>query len=203
MASDARVHHGLFAQAAAVAVHAAARPRRRCAASASTSAATSGTPSRWCGTSCGSPGGIPLGYALPGRTLERLDPFDAAHPNHLLLVSGMTGSGKTMAAIILLIRALAQGASGFIIDRAGHFEFLASLIPGAASVEIGADAHAINSWDVEDPGDVVAGEDRLSARAARAAARRAPRRPATPTGSQTSRATCSAWRSPRCMSAAR
>ena len=36
----------------------------------------------------------------------------------------MCGAGKTMAAIILLARALAQGASGFIIDRAGHFEFL-------------------------------------------------------------------------------
>ena len=59
-----------------------------------------------------------------------------------------------MAAIILLIRALAQGASGFIIDRAGHFDFLCSLIPGAASLEIGGDAHAINSWDVEDPARV-------------------------------------------------
>ena len=106
------------------------------------------------GTSCSSPGGIPLGYALPGRTLERLDPFDTAHPNHLLLINGMSGAGKTMAAIILLIRAIAQGASGFIIDRAGHFAFLASLIPGAASVEIGAEAHAINSWDVEDPANL-------------------------------------------------
>jgi hypothetical protein len=106
------------------------------------------------GTSCSSPGGIPLGYALPGRTLERIDPFDPAHTNHLMLVVGITGSGKTMATIILLLRAMAQGATGFIIDRAGHFAFLASLIPGAASVEIGADAHAINSWDVEDPANV-------------------------------------------------
>jgi len=59
-----------------------------------------------------------------------------------------------MAAIILLIRALAQGATGWIIDRAGHFDFLCSLIPGAASLEIGGDAHAINSWDVDDPARV-------------------------------------------------
>ena len=65
------------------------------------------------------------------------------HPNHLLLVNGMSGAGKTMAAIILLIRALSQGAGGFIIDRAGHFAFLASLIPGAASVEVGGEEHAI------------------------------------------------------------
>ena len=48
----------------------------------------------------------------------------------------MSGAGKTMAAIILLARAIAQGAGGFIIDRAGHFEFLASLLPGAS---VGAD----------------------------------------------------------------
>jgi hypothetical protein len=60
-------------------------------------------------------------------------------------------SPYSLSAIILLIRALSQGASGFIIDRAGHFDFLCSLIPGAASLEIGGDAHAINSWDVDDP----------------------------------------------------
>ena len=76
------------------------------------------------------------------------------HPNHLLLVNGMSGAGKTMAAIILLIRAIAQGASGFIIDRAGHFDFLCRLIPGATSLEVGADTHAINSWDVPDPAQV-------------------------------------------------
>ena len=102
------------------------------------------------GTRCGSPGGIPLGYALPGRTLERLDPFDERHPNHLLLINGMSGAGKTMSAIILLARAIAHGASGFIIDRAGHFAYLASLIPGSVSVQIGADGHAINAWDVQD-----------------------------------------------------
>ena len=78
-----------------------------------------------------------------------------AHPNHLLLINGMSGAGKTMAAIILLVRALAQGASGFIIDRAGHFAFLASLIPGA-SVGCRSAARRTRStrWDVEDPGAV-------------------------------------------------
>ncbi len=103
------------------------------------------------GTRCGSPDGIPLGYALPGRTLERLDPFDERHPNHLLLINGMSGAGKTMSAIILIARAIAHGATGFIIDRAGHFAYLASLIPGSVSVQIGADGHAINAWDVPDP----------------------------------------------------
>ncbi len=153
MACDARIGHGLFAQGAlwrsTLPLGRDVARRRRKYVSRNV-----GDTFPLCGTGCGSPEGIPLGYALPGRTLERLDPFDPAHPNHLLLVNGMSGAGKTMAAIILLIRALAQGATGWIIDRAGHFDFLCSLIPGAASLEIGGDAHAINSWDVDDPARV-------------------------------------------------
>jgi TraG P-loop domain len=153
MACDARVQRGLFAQRAlwqsTLPLGRDVARRRRKYVSRNV-----GDTFPLCGTGCGSPEGIPLGYAVPGRTLERLDPFDAAHPNHLLLVNGMSGAGKTMAAVILLIRALAQGASGFIIDRAGHFEFLCSLLPGGASVEIGGARHAVNSWDVEDPASV-------------------------------------------------
>ena len=155
MASDARIGNGLFAQVRLwqstlpLGRDVAARKRKYVSRNV-------GDTFPLIGTSCSSLGGIPLGYALPGRTLERLDPFDSGHSNHLMLVAGITGSGKTMATIILLIRAIAQGATGFIIDRAGHFAFLASLIPGAASVEIGGDAHAINSWDVENPANVSA-----------------------------------------------
>ncbi len=155
MASDARVQSGPFAQerlwrsTLPLGVDVARRRRRYASRNVGDSFPLTGT-------GCGSPDGIPLGYALPGRTLERLDPFDEAHPNHLLLINGMSGAGKTMAAIILLARAIAQGAGGFIIDRAGHFEFLASLLPDASSVEIGAEGHAINSWDVDDPACVPA-----------------------------------------------
>jgi hypothetical protein len=153
VACDARIQHGPFAQRA---LWGSTLPLGRDVAKRKRKYVSRNVGDTFplTGTSCGSPDGIPLGYALPGRTLERLDPFDPEHPNHLLLVNGMSGAGKTMAAIILLIRALAQGATGFIIDRAGHFAFLASLIPGAASVEIGGDAAAINSWDVEDPARV-------------------------------------------------
>ncbi len=100
---------------------------------------------------CGSPQGEPLGWARPGRTLERLDPFDPAHENHLMIVAGKSGGGKTMATNLILARILAQGAQGGVIDRAGHYEFLAALIPGAAVVNLGADSeHAINPWDADD-----------------------------------------------------
>ena len=155
MASDARVQHGLFAQER---LWCSTLPlgRDRAGRSRKYVSRNVGDSFPLVGTGCGSPEGTPLGYALPGRTLERLDPFDPSHPNHLLLINGMSGAGKTMAAIILLARSLAHGAGGFIIDRAGHFAFLASLIPGASAVEIGGEEHAINSWDVEDPAQVPA-----------------------------------------------
>jgi hypothetical protein len=155
MACDARVQQGLFAQEAlwSSTLPLGRDPARRRRKYVSRNV---GDSFPLVGTGCGSPDGIPLGYALPGRTLERLDPFDPEHPNHLLLINGMSGAGKTMAAIILLARGLSQGASGFIIDRAGHFAFLTSLMPGATSVEIGGEEHAINSWDVENAAQVPA-----------------------------------------------
>lgn len=100
---------------------------------------------------CGSPTGIPLGWARPGRTLERLDPFDPAHENHLMVIAGKSGGGKTMSTNLILARIVAQGAEGGVIDRAGHYEFLASLVPDAAVVNLGTGSEeAINPWDVAD-----------------------------------------------------
>lgn len=155
IATDARMLAGTFAQRdlwrsmLPLGLDAAGRARRYVSANVGDTIAPVG-----CG--CSSPAGIAVGVALPGRGLQRIDPFDAVHPNHLMLVNGVAGSGKTMASILLLCRAMAQGASGSIIDRAGHFAFLASLVPGAASVEIGRGAGAINPWDVPDPGRVEA-----------------------------------------------
>jgi hypothetical protein len=104
------------------------------------------------GSICGSPDSptwIPLGYAQPGRTLEGIDPFDPAHPNHMLIVCGQAGGGKTMTTNLLLARCVAVGAQGAIVDRAGHYDFLCSLIPGAASIPVGAAGRTINPWDGE------------------------------------------------------
>jgi hypothetical protein len=149
MLTDARVQHGPFAQqrlwqsTLPLGTDTARRWRRYLSANV-------GDSFPLVGCSMGSPDGIALGLALPGGTVERLDPFDPQHPNHLLLVNGISGAGKTMAAALLLARAMSQGATGFIIDRAGHFDFLAALIPGAATVRIGDPDAAVNCWDVED-----------------------------------------------------
>src|SRR5439155_26934424 len=106
-------------------------------------------------TGCGSPSGLPLGFAQPGRTLERLDPFDREHVNHVLLVNGKSGTGKTMTTVLLVARAAARGARGFVIDRAGHFDFLCRLLPGALSLRIGACGRgSLNPWDVDEPAAV-------------------------------------------------
>jgi type IV secretory system conjugative DNA transfer VirD4/TraG family protein len=102
------------------------------------------------GTRCGSPSGIPLGYSAVGRTLERVDLFDPAHSNHMLLVTGESGFGKTMIVNSIYARALARGDHGAVIERGGHYQFLASLIPGAANVSLGTGADAICPWDTPD-----------------------------------------------------
>jgi len=123
--------------------------------------------------SASSPGGVPLGYALPGSTLERVDPFDPAYRTHVALITGASGSGKTVATNALLARNLARGATGYIIDRsstehaaaggtrhAGHYEQLAALIPGARVIHYGAGQQRaiINPWDTPDPAHVSAGK---------------------------------------------
>jgi type IV secretory pathway VirB4 component len=104
------------------------------------------------GTRCGSPTGIPFAFTEPGRTVELLNPFDPAHDNGTMLVNAK-GGGKTFAVNVILSRCLAHGMRGYVLDRAGHYAFLCSLIPGARHLTIGAsqDEHAVNPWDVPDP----------------------------------------------------
>ncbi|HXE43795.1 MAG TPA: hypothetical protein VN635_01220 [Conexibacter sp.] len=108
------------------------------------------------GVSVGSPTGIPFAYSEPGRTLEKFNPYDSVHPNHLCLVTGRSGAGKTLLCNVLLARAIAHGARGFAIDRAGHYRVLTTLIDGAQHVDIGAEDSRfhLNPWDVEDPSNV-------------------------------------------------
>lgn len=111
------------------------------------------------GLSCGSARGVPFVFSEPGRTLELLNPYDRSHSNHMLLVSGIQGSGKTLAANVIFARCLAHGAKGFILDRAGHYLTLTNLVEGSRQISIGSDDsdYAINPWDVDDPA-VVPGE---------------------------------------------
>ena len=103
-------------------------------------------------TSCGSPGGLPFAFAAPGRTVERLDPFDRRHDNATTLLFAKSGGGKTMTTIALAAAALPRGCQVNVLDRsAGHWRLLCDLIPGAAHLELGQeDGPAINPWDTDD-----------------------------------------------------
>lgn len=105
------------------------------------------------GMSCGSPTGVPFAFSEPGRTLELLNPYDPVHANQVMLISGRSGSGKTMCANVIISRCVAHGSRAFVIDRAGHYAVLSNVIDGAREVDIGADGsrYAINPWDVVDP----------------------------------------------------
>lgn len=105
------------------------------------------------GTSCGSPLGVPFGFASPGRTLERIDPLDRTLDNQTVLVAGKSGSGKTMMVLTLLARLIAQGIGPvFVIDKADHFLTLSRIVHGSRYLDIGSEDSewAINHWDTPD-----------------------------------------------------
>jgi hypothetical protein len=105
-------------------------------------------------TSSGSPNGIPFAFSDPGRTVERINPYDALHSNAVTLCYAKSGAGKTATVIDILIAVLSRGGQGSVIDRSqdGHYKTLCSLIPGAAHLALGAehDTSNINAWDVDD-----------------------------------------------------
>lgn len=117
---------------------------------------------------CGSPDGLMLGFSDPGGTLERLDPYDILNTTHVSLVIAPSGGGKTVTMNALLARGVAQGMSGYIIDRSstedetgggrsqGHYAFLLSLVPGSRTVQVGGgrDQDIICPWDVPDVANV-------------------------------------------------
>lgn len=104
------------------------------------------------GTACGSPKGIPFAWAEPTKNLVRLDPYDRTHANQTGVIAGASGAGKTMTAQMMISRGVMHGAQADVIDRAGHFETLVSLVTGAQAVNLGAEdsEYAINPWDVAD-----------------------------------------------------
>jgi hypothetical protein len=104
------------------------------------------------GASCGSPQGLPL-LVSPVGEVEYLNPFDRAHDNHAIVVAGTTGTGKTNFGNRLIAHLVALGAKGYVIDRAGHYEMLSRLVPGARKLELGSEngRYAINHWDCADP----------------------------------------------------
>jgi len=112
------------------------------------------------GSACGSPTGIPFAFSDPDRTLELLNPFDRAHANGTMLISGGSGSGKTNTANMIVGRSIPHGARAYALDRAGHYRTLVDLVDGARHLDIGADDSnwAINPWDLPEGDTVPSGQ---------------------------------------------
>jgi hypothetical protein len=150
-ASDARVNHGQLRQ---LELWQSSLPLGRDLARLTRKYVTRhvGDTTPLVGTSCGSPHGIPFAFTDPGREVALMNPFDPAHDNGTLLVNARSGGGKTFLVNVLVARFVAHGMQAFVLDRAGHYEFLCALVPGARHLTIGAsrDEHAVNPWDVED-----------------------------------------------------
>jgi hypothetical protein len=116
---------------------------------------------------CGCPGGLVLGTADPGGTIERLDPYDPRFQTTLTLIVGKGGGGKTVTSILLAARFVAQGGRIYITDRSstpdehgdtkgsGHYDTLLSLVPGSRRVQLGTGhGDVICPWDVPNIGAV-------------------------------------------------
>ena len=90
------------------------------------------------------------------------------------MIVGPSGGGKTVLTNALCLRYIAQGGRTFILDRSstpdehgntkgtGHYDTLASLIPGSRRVQVGhAGGDVICPWDVADPARVPAHKTEL------------------------------------------
>lgn len=107
------------------------------------------------GSSCGSPQGLPM-LVSPTGEIEYINPFDRAHRNHSMVISGISGTGKTNLGNRLVAHFAALGVQWYVFDRAGHYDVLGELIPGARKLALGSEdsPYVINHWDTTDPWNV-------------------------------------------------
>ena len=116
---------------------------------------------------CGCPGGLILGTADPGGTIERLDPYDPRFQTTLTLIVGKGGGGKTVTSILLAARFVAQGGRIYITDRSSTPDDTATRAAAAITTRSSrssparggcssgpAHADVICPWDVPDLGAV-------------------------------------------------
>lgn len=83
---------------------------------------------------CGTPEGVPFGFALTSREPVLLDPFfrGAGKDANNMFVVGTTGAGKSFAVSMLILRLLPLGTRFVLIDktvdRKGAYRFITQLL---------------------------------------------------------------------------
>lgn len=84
--------------------------------------------------SCGTPDGVPFGFALASREPVLLNPFfrGAGKDANNMFVVGTTGAGKSFAVSMLILRLLPMGVRFVLIDKTvdkfGSYRFITELL---------------------------------------------------------------------------
>ena len=123
--------------------------------------------------SCGTPDGVPFGFALTSREPVLLNPFfrGAGKDANNMFVVGTTGAGKSFAVSMMILRLLPMGVRFVLIDKTvdkfGAYRFITELLGPelCAYVDLGPNYGSIlNPFDLG-PEDKAKGEpspDKLS-----------------------------------------
>ena len=114
--------------------------------------------------SCGTPDGVPIGFAIASREPVLLNPFfrGAGKDANNMFVVGSTGAGKSFAVSMMILRLLPLGVQFVLLDKPvdkfGTYRFITDLLGSeyASYVDLGP-----NAGLVLNPFDLGADEGRL------------------------------------------
>ncbi|MFN8659919.1 MAG: ATP-binding protein [Candidatus Obscuribacterales bacterium] len=107
--------------------------------------------------SCGTPDGVPFGFALASREPVLLNPFfrGAGKDANNMFVVGTTGAGKSFAISMLMLRLLPMGMKFVLIDKTidknGSYRFITDLLGPemCAYIDLGPSCgQVINPFDL-------------------------------------------------------
>ncbi|MBX3135581.1 ATP-binding protein [Candidatus Obscuribacterales bacterium] len=116
--------------------------------------------------SCGTPDGVPFGFALTSREPVLLNPFfrGAGKDANNMFVVGTTGAGKSFAVSMMILRLLPMGVRFVLIDKTvdkfGAYRFITELLGPdlCAYVDLGPNSgFMLNPFDLG-PDDQLKGE---------------------------------------------
>jgi conjugal transfer ATP-binding protein TraC len=91
-------------------------------------------------------------------SLVKFDPFSSNLPNHNILISGSSGSGKSVLANLLLLELLKENPKIYIVDVGNSYGRMCELM-GGESVRLGIDMTlSLNPFDLPEGETVPSGE---------------------------------------------
>jgi conjugal transfer ATP-binding protein TraC len=107
--------------------------------------------------SCGTPEGVPFGFAIASREPVLLDPFfrGAGKDANNMFVVGSTGAGKSFAVSMMILRLLPLGVRFVLIDKTvdkfGAYRFITELLGPefCAYIDLGPNSgYVLNPFDI-------------------------------------------------------